>query len=258
MSVVYSRTKQNADRTTRCYLSLDCDGGCEYCSAGVPDAPREVRRYAIAPEIWAEGINRRNRECILAGGEPFLYPAFAELVNMVNVRSQIYTNLKTDVTAFLKAVNRRLTILASCHPMNDVARALWLSNARSVIDAGHALRFHIVKTKDWRERLAFIRDNGIESGVKACDNQKGGVKSSGAETNELMPLVDCRHRIFLFGPDGYRYPCVTLMVNDIKEARLEHISDPDGADWTQVRNCERFGFCVGCDNNIEGEVRSIE
>lgn len=255
--IIYTRTKQNPDRTIRAYLSLDCNGGCEYCSAGVPHASREVRNRTIAPEIWASGINGRGRECILAGGEPFMYPRLAELVNMLKVRTQIYTNLKCDVHGFLSVVNRPVAILASCHPMNATEKEEWLCNARALIDAGHHLRFHLVKSDGWRERADFIRDNGIQARITACDDQRGGIKSSGKEANDLTPSVTCTHRIYLFGPDGHRYHCVTGMVNGVENVRLEHISEPDGDDWSTVYKCNRFGFCVGCDNNIEGEVRSF-
>jgi hypothetical protein len=72
-----------------------------------------------------------------------------------------------------------------------------------------------------------------------------------------MPSVECRHKIYLFGPDGYRYPCITLMRNGDHGARLEHISHGDGTDDTMVSDCNLFGLCVGCDNNIQGEVRSL-
>ncbi len=254
--VVYSRTKRNVDRVTRCYLTLDCNGFCEYCSAGVPGASQEVREQSIAPEVWAEGINRRGRECILAGGEPFMYPWLTELTNMIRVRTQIYTNLKCDVSGFLSAVKRPLAVLASCHIMDSIERQAWLENARGMINAGHHLRFHIVKSEGWRERVTFIRDNGIQNQITACDDQRGGIKSSGQKTNDLMPSVTCRHKIFLFGPDGYRYHCITLMRNGDKAARLERISDGDRPDETIFNQCDLFGLCVGCDNNIQGEVLS--
>lgn len=253
--IAYIRTKANADRTIRAYLSLDCNGGCAYCSAGVQRAPQKARDAAIAPEVWAEGINRRNRECILAGGEPFLYPHLAELVNVLKVRTQIYTNLKCDVNGFLRVINRPLAILASCHVMNATEKKEWLCNTRSMIAAGHHVRIHLVKSEGWRERVEFIRKAGIENRITACDDQRGGIKSRGQETNDLMPNVTCKHRIFLYGPDGYRYHCVTQMVQGV--GRLEHIGGVDGDDWTTVAGCKQFGLCVGCDNNIEGEVRSI-
>lgn len=254
--VLYSRTKRNPDRVTRCYLTLDCNGGCDYCSAGVPGASREVRRQVIPPDVWAEGINRRGRECILAGGEPFLYPHLGELLNLIEVRSQIYTNLKCGVEGFLSVVKRPLAILASCHVMDGTERQAWLRNAKSMIAAGHHVRFHIVKSDEWQERVEFIRESGIENRITVCDDQRSGIKSSGQKTNGLMPSVTCKHKIFLFGPDGYRYPCVRLMVNGDEDARLEHISDADGADETTVNGCGLFGLCTGCDNNIQGEVRT--
>ena len=138
--------------------------------------------------------------------------------------------------------------------MTAAEDALWLDNVRAMKAAGHALRFHIVKHDGWKERLDFIRDNGIEGNITACDDQRHGTKSTGAEMNTVVPVV-CRTRIYLWGPDGYRYPCVTMMVNGVHEHRAGHISDEDGDDWLAVENCMRFGYCVGCDNNIEGEVR---
>lgn len=255
--VVYSRRKRHADRAIRCYLTLDCNGGCLYCSAGVPGASDEVKQQSIPPEIWAEGINRRKRDSILAGGEPFMYPHLAELINMLEMRSQLYTNLKIPVNCFLSVVEPRVSVLASLHPMNEQERTMWLSNAKSMIEAGHRLRFHIVKSEGWRERVEFIESAGLKNRITVCDDQRGGIKSSGEETNDLLSSVTCRHRIYLYGPDGYRYPCVTRMVDGNKGARLEHISEPDQYDWTTVTDCRKFGLCVGCDNNIEGEVRSL-
>jgi len=254
--VVYNRKKHHADRVIRAYLTLDCNGGCEYCSAGVPGASREVKRQAIRPEVWAEGINRRGRNCILAGGEPFLYPHLGELVNMLKVGAQIYTNLKVDVSGFLSVVKKPLHILASLHPMNEQERTLWLSNARLLIGAGHGLRYHVIKTQGWEERVKFAKNIALKNQIIVCDDQRGGIKSSGQETNDLMPSVNCRHRIYLYGPDGFRYHCVTRMVLGVKASRLEHISEADTYDWTTVASCDLFGLCEGCDNNIEGEVRS--
>lgn len=257
MPILYERKKRVADRVIRCYLTLDCNGHCEYCSAGVNTASPRVRRQHTSPDAWAEGINRRNRACLLAGGEPFLYPELGELVNMIKVRTEIYTNLKCDATGFLSVVKRPLPILVSCHPMNDSERKLWLSNVVNLTLAGHHLRFHIVKDANWEERLAFIRDNGIENQVKVCADQRYGVKSRGAGVNERHPSVECRHRIYLFGPDGYRYHCVTKMVLGDEAARLEHIGQSDRDDWS-MSDCGVFGKCVGCDNNIEGKVLRSE
>jgi organic radical activating enzyme len=254
LSVLYSRKKRNRDRAVRCYLTLDCNGGCLYCSADIPCLPTRVKQYIQPPDVWAEGINRRGRECILAGGEPFLYPYLTELVNMINVRMQIYTNLKCDVSAFLSDCKKSLNILASNHQMSGTERILWLKNAKAMIDAGHHLRFHIVKVDGWQERVDFIRNAGIENKITVCDDQRSGIKSSGQQTNNLMSSVSCSSSIYLYGPGGYRYPCVTLMGKG--ENKQEHISEADAGDTITLASCVLFGLCVGCDNNIEGEVRS--
>jgi hypothetical protein len=59
---------------------------------------------------------------------------------------------------------------------------------------------------------------------------------------------------YFFGPDGYRYPCVTLLGKG--EKRLEHILDADGED-AQIIECRYYGLCVGCDNNASGWVKKL-
>jgi len=213
-----------------------------------------MKHQYIPASTWAEGINRRNRECVLAGGEPFLYPELGKLVNMLKVRSQIYTNLKCDVDGYLSVVNRPVAILGSCHVMKAQERAIWLRNASKLMEAGNSLRFHIVKSDGWQERTEFIKQY-FKNRITACDDQRSGIKSSGIETNALVGEVSCRNRIYLYGPDGYRYHCVTKMIQG--KDRLEHISEPDSDDWTMAENCAMFGQCVGCDNNIEGEVKQL-
>ncbi len=258
IDIVYCRKKKHADRVVRVYLTLDCNGGCAYCAAGIPAATREARRRAISPQVWAEGINRRGRNCILAGGEPFLYPHLPELVNMLRVGVQIYTSLKVDVSRLLSVVKKPLHILASLHPMDEQERVLWLSNAKKMAEAGHGLRYHVVKTEGWQERVKLAMTIASKNEITVCDDQRAGIKSSGTQTNDRAPRVNCRHRIYLYGSDGYRYHCVTNMILGRKGTQLEHISDTDEYDWTTVINCERFGLCEGCDNNIEGEVRSLQ
>ena len=109
--ILYQRSRVYADRTVRCYLSLDCNANCSYCSAGIPSLTKERKAVSIDPEIWAEGINRRGRSTILAGGEPFLYRGFNDLVSMLKIpRVEIYTNLLIDVEGFLKATMLKSTI----------------------------------------------------------------------------------------------------------------------------------------------------
>lgn len=251
VETLYKREKRVPDRTVKCYLTVDCNLNCHYCSADVPNISRQRKDVILPPEVWAEGINRRNRACLLAGGEVFLYPHFAELVNLIKrrLRIDIVTNGSVDMSDWLLRVHKKPRFLISCHPMSDKQREQWKRNVLHLVYFGFGVRFHVIKSEGWRERVEFIRSLGIPHRITACDDQRSYIKS---RIENRRDKVHCTGRLFIYGPDGYRYPCARLM--GLGQNGLEHISEPDDADWLTVENCSWFGQCTGCDNMIEGEV----
>ena len=221
MKTYYERLKRVRDRVMRCYLSLDCSANCSFCSANIPKLPAE-RKEAWIPAIqWAEGLNRRGRKVLLGGGEPLLYPQMTELLGLVSIfiEIEIYSNLIPDISAVL-ASGRRLKWLISLHPaVKDYDR--WFEQVVRLMEAGHP----------------------------CCDDQRGYPKS----TKPNPGPVWCSNCIYLYGPDGWRYPCVTKL--GLGEDRISSISDDDEEDEIIVK-CNRFGECAGCDNLIEGKVWS--
>ena len=85
---LYYREK-NLDSIVRCYLTLKCSLRCSFCSAKVPYLSKESNARIIEPEQWAEGLNIRNRYTVLAGGEPFLYKYWPELISLILSNNQI-------------------------------------------------------------------------------------------------------------------------------------------------------------------------
>jgi hypothetical protein len=258
MSLLFQRTRQFPDRTVRCYLTLRCEANCGFCSAQIPQVAAERAAVEIPAPVWAEGLNRRARHTVLAGGEPFLYTGFAELLSLLTptYKVEIYTNLQHDVDAFVEAAGHPYRILASLHPGTDLKA--WYGRVKQLAEAGHQLRFHIVRSPGYEQLTAFLEEAGIVGNYSTAlqGDQRGGPKSAGRQANRLHPLVKCSSRIFLFGPDGYRYHCVHQMTTGNEQARFEHINSFDGGDWTEV-HCDEFGHCAGCDNNIEGKVNDV-
>jgi len=255
MKPLYERNKRNADRIVRCYLTLKCTSNCTYCSAGIPNVSEKVKNTWIPAEIWAEGLNRRGRACVLAGGEPFLYPEFGKLISLIERRypAWIYSNLECDPSPLIDNATKPFPILASLHQWCDFEE--WYKNVQRLWDAGHFMKFHIVKAGNFKKVTDFLTEKGIvgKYSTKLCGDQNVGVKSRGIEQNQAFPLVSCSSRIYLFGPDGFRYPCVSKMGRQDPIGRLEHIEQEDSNDWSETL-CDNFGLCTGCDNNIEGKV----
>lgn len=257
--MLYEKIKKNPDYCVRCYLTYKCNSMCEFCSAQIPQVDPGIKDTFIPADIWADGINSRSRHTILAGGEPFIYEGFVELISKIkcNYKVEIYTNLTIDVTDFIKAARgKSFYILASLHPGTDIK--LWLDNVSALTIAGHKLRFHVVKSHGYEKLVDILNQNGITGRFSTAiqGDQRAGIKSSGLETNLKYPYVKCSHKIYIFGPDGNRYHCVHKMIMRDNMSIFGHISKPD-EEINTVMDCNEFGYCAGCDNNIEGTVEKI-
>lgn len=252
MQLLNIKPNHNFDRIVRCYLTLDCNLNCWFCSALVPKISSERKKQYIPAKIWAEAINKKGRYTILAGGEPFLYPEFESLTGMLEdkYKVEIYTNLSYDVDKFVKLASRRYRFLISLHPgTKDYER--WFERVKKLLDNGHSVRFHIVKVGNWLERRDFILSKGIFK-TSCCDNQMNYPKSKGEEFNKLHPKVDCDCSIYLYGPDGYRYPCVHHLGMGVN--KYEHISEIESGDTLEIKDCPYLGLCAPCDSGIRGKV----
>jgi hypothetical protein len=228
---------------------------CEFCSAQIPQATARRKNVAIAPAVWAEGLNRRARHTVLAGGEPFLYDGFTDLVAMLEptYKVEIYTNLQHSVEAFIAAARRPFQFLISLHSAADADA--WRARVARLDAAGHSLRFHVVRSGEYKKLAEFLVETELAKYYRTSlqGDQRAGPKSAGPAANKAHPVVDCTSRICLFGPDGARYHCVHKLVTGDANACFGHISRPDESLESQMK-CTEFGLCAGCDNNIEGIV----
>lgn len=252
MKTLYNRVKRTNDRVVRCYLTLNCNSNCYYCSAGINKISHLRKAAYIPAEVWAEGLNRRKRHTILAGGEPFLYPEFGKLISLLNndFKVEIYTNLGVDVHNFLINAKRKFPFLVSLH--NSVKDfESWYRELAKLIDAGHSVRCHVVKEGNWKERVNFLKERGLK--VTLCDNQNSSIISNGIEINRNFPKVKCTMQAFFFAPDGYRYNCVFQMGKGLEKYRFEHISENDKEDLFSVE-CNDFGYCSGCNSQTQGNI----
>jgi len=258
MIELFKKTRKNPDYTVRCYLTLRCDSMCGFCSAQIPQVSPDRKNVESPPEAWAFGLNQRKRYTILAGGEPFQYSGFCELIRLLDTgyKIEIFTNLQQDVTGFINAAGRPYQMVISLHPGMDLDA--WLKRVYMLTVEGHSLRFHIVRAPGFEKLVEFLADSGITGrySIAPQGDQRSGPKSGGYFANKEHPQVECTNRIFLFGPDGCRYHCVHKMVTGDDGAIFGDIWEPDTDLQTQMR-CREFGYCAGCDNNIEGAVYDV-
>jgi len=258
MKTLYKKARRVLSRTLRCYLTLRCSLKCYYCSAGIPRIsipPREIHFTE-----WVAGINKKNRPTILAGGEPFLYKDFTLLLSKINphIKVEIYTNLSIIPTPeifldkkLLKPyynIKRNIQILASLHDSVENKLA-WIERAKLVIAAGYGFRIHVIKVGNYIETCELLKKHLPNIKCNICDDQTAYIKS---QPQIKYPYVNCVTKGYYYGPDGHRYTCITKM--GMRAMRLESINAVEEQITTYSPDCPFFGNCVGCDNNIEGEV----
>ena len=157
---------------------------------------------------------------------------------------------------FVRAASRPYIFLISLHPGTDLIE--WRKRVEILSAEGHSLRFHIVRAPGYEKLAGYLKESGIVGRFRTAlqGDQRTGPKSAGPEANKAHPLVKCTSKIILFGPGGYRWHCVHKMVTGARMARFGHISGPDLDIETSIE-CNEFGFCSGCDNNIEGSVVDV-
>ena len=240
------------DGCLRIYPTLRCNLSCPYC---VNEQMGQVRKDhdLPPPERWAEAVNREGRHVVFTGGEPFLYPGFPELVNGVGraLKVRVYTNLSLDLENLLARIARPVHFYVSWHPLCR-NRERFLDNLRVLAASKHftfgAHAIEAEETKDLlADDLAWFRDQGMDIAVDPDQRDFMGSDPANAA------LVECCRRIYLIGPEGARFQCVSHLVRDM--AAMENIFDGPLGPAEQTIRCADFGRCAPCDGLGETSMR---
>ncbi len=252
-TVLFEKTRKVPDQFLRCILTLKCYAGCTYCSALISEVSDTAANLNLAPEIWAEGINKRKLPIVITGGEPFLYRRLPELVTMLDpkIHVRINTNLQHSVEHYISKVRRPVSFIASLHTSTNFDQ--WYARLRQLLEY-NPVQLNVVGVADWISISKFLlRQPGLDIFTISKD-QRDLPKSLGAESNQKYPEVTCSSKAYQYGPDGYRYACIKLMGLNTKYGRFEHISEPMTDQWVTVTECPHFGYCAACSNLVEGVV----
>ena len=240
------------DGHLRIYPTLACNLRCAWC---VNDQVEGGRRWTgqVSPAQWAEAINREGRHVVLTGGEPFLYPGLAELINAVDRRLQIrvYTNLGLELAEQIHSLNREVRFYVSWHPRPEADRKMFLRNTEAILESPlRALEVHAIEAVEDRDRLGrdveFFQRQGLH--VHLDEDQRGFAGSRNTPARQAF----CRRRIYLLGPDGRRYQCVSKLMR--RADPMENILDgPLGQDLCFTL-CPDHGRCAPCDGLGETDI----
>lgn len=251
------RNKAVFDGNLRLYPTLRCNLSCAYC-VNEQVGPTVKDHPAVEPGRWIAAINRERRHVVFTGGEPFLYPGLVEVINAVDpeFKVRVYTNLCLPLDRHLAAIRRRVHFFVSWHPQKAASRERFLANARAL--AANPLftcDMHAIDTEENRAGtlaadLAFFRDQGLT--LKMDEDQRTFPGACAGVRREAL----CAKRIYLVGPDGARYQCVSRLMRG--DRPMENMLDgPLGPDLA-AGPCPDFGNCAPCDQLGETVMHVLE
>ena len=201
----------------RIYLTLRCNQRCSYCVNRHNMKSFAGDKYEeLAPATWIKIIKRCGYPVAFTGGEPFLYPGLARLVNGIpdNISVRIYTNMTINPIDFINKVQRPVGFLVSYHP-KTISLGKLLEHLTPVMQCG---RFHgMVHTvnlpahqKAIVEAERFFRNANPRWKFAPADDQR--VLNMPMTSMKQKRLVRCTRLAMLVAPDCVRYPCASLLL----------------------------------------------
>lgn len=233
------------DGHLRIYPTLACNLGCGYCvNEQMGQRPHAFPRQPAGQ--WVEAINREGRHVVLTGGEPFLVPDLPELINGVtaSLKVRVYSNFCLELKDMLAAITRPVHFYISWHPQKRADRDIFLANVLAMrtnplftadIHAIDALETRPALDRD----LDFFASHGLTLDKDADQRTFDGACQPSTRT------AACSKTIYLIGPDGTRFQCVSRMMRNDRpmENMLQGpLDDPEAASV-----CPDFGNCAPCD-----------
>jgi len=242
------------------YLTLRCNFNCDYCINDFGGIER--KRKEISGDEWIELLNNidfRDIPLTLGGGEPTLHKDFYKIINNLETKVDLLTNLQFDVDEFIQNVSPDV-FTKSDIPFYCPIR----------------ISYHVGQSdeKELISETKKLRDNGFNVGVFSlfhphyinenmriawlCAQEKipvyqkdflgkingkmyGYFKYPNGIDNEEKKDVSCRIRELLISPEGNIHRC---------HRDLYKNENPVDVDY-EFRPCSNFGECNPCDLKLK-------
>ncbi len=260
--IIYFSLKRRAfgrrffDGKVRAYPTLRCNLSCEYCVNNHIDGGRHLADYSLLdPEEWIEIFNWLNRDVILTGGEPLLYPDLGKVILGVNPKLEVtvYSNLMVPLRGDLSWLQRkRLSVYASYH-ISGNRDSLFAENVRLLKKSGTPFSVHAINLEG-RDRLQAAFAEKLGAGAPHIDIDEDQRNIFPGSSKAFRKMVRCDRAVILIAPDGGRYQCVSRMVRRV--APFENLAKDPLSGIRHVVDCPDFGFCAPCD--YLGETKFTE
>lgn len=245
------------DGRIRIYPTLRCNLKCGYC-VNKPWSESFVgdERGTLSVEEWAGILERADRDVIVTGGEPFLYPHLANLLNTIRRKVMVYTNLAVHPGGWINALTRPVKFRATLHPSGPPPEEFAARIRLLAFEGKFTGSIHVVDSAG----AAFVRKAKAALSGKfpwpfgVLIDQRRQFREMSA--GKRLRRVKCVSRNLLVGPNGVRYPCVScLLANRLPQENLTE--EPLRDEWVEVE-CEHWGACAPCDGLTERRLEFLD
>jgi organic radical activating enzyme len=241
------------DGKVRAYLTLRCNLKCDFCVNTYVDGGRSLQNYQLlSASQWIYILNSLDRDIVITGGEPLLYPGLGEIVLGVNPELDItiYSNLMVPLKGNLLWLRRKgLAMYISYHPSYGDDH-VFIENVRILKQHKVPFTLHAIDVMG-REKLEAICAERLKDGIPHITIDEDQRNLFEASSKKFKKRVRCQRSIILIAPDGMRYQCVSRMVRRVEP--LENLLNEPFTAVCRTVICGDYGYCAPCDGL--GETR---
>ena len=254
----FNRLRKNRfDGWLRIYPTLRCNLRCPYCSNYV-EGKNCINDYIeISTEEWLHIIKKVNRNVIISGGEPGIYPGFPELLAGIprHLKVKVYSNMTFSPELITEKVKRPIDFLGSYHP--SCKKPEKVMNCVKALAANPLFSgiLHIIDTPENTEAMEQARKtfNTLPWNLSIDTDQRNLCEKT---SQKFKKHVICQNKIIIIAPDGTRYPCMTKML--YKHSSLENLlTDSLKLEFPEIE-CYNWGSCSYCDGLIYSNTKFVE
>ena len=244
------------------YLTLRCGLGCSYCINNVDGVRRS--RPELSADEWIAGLNKidfGDTALTLGGGEPTMHPEFFDIVDGLDAKINLLTNLQFDIPEFLKRVKPsdfkqsdypayRSIRVSYHHPKHNPSELI--GKVRALQDNGFSVGLFGLTHPDNAGANLMMAELARSAKVLFIpkdfmgdhNGQMYGTYRYPAGLDGVAKQAQCRTSELLLSPEGNIHRCHSDLYHNLNP--IGNITGEYSIEY-KFRPCDNYGKCNPCD-----------